>query len=156
MNETYLVLLAGALAGLAAAFIGVVILYRNRLQTHLMLRERVEQERTALQEDISEINREELAETDAGKELMLLTRTSDQQFGYAREHPATSLKRHNYDLLRQIEEDRKRLAQSEERLAAMAALQQESENRLENIRKENMDLRLGNSLKTNMVHIVFW
>lgn len=150
MNETYLVLLAGALAGLAAAFIGVVILYRNRLQTHLMLRERVEQERTALQEDISEINREELAETDAGKELMLLTRTSDQQFGYAREHPATSLKRHNYDLLRQIEEDRKRLAQSELRLAAMATLQEESHKRLENLRKENTELRLASSLKTSV------
>lgn len=150
MSETYLVVLAGALAGLAAAFIGVVILYRNRLQTHLMLRERVEQERTALQEDISEINRGELAETDAGKELILLTRTSDQQFGYPREHPTTSLKRHNYDLLKQIEEDRKRLAQSEERLTAMATLQQESDKRLENLRKENTELRLASSLKTSV------
>ena len=147
MSETYLVLLAGALAGLAAAFIGIVSAYRNSLKTHLMLRERLEEERTALHQDLSEIDNDELAQTDAGKELMLVSQASIQQFGYAREHPTTSLRRHNLDLLRQVEEDRKRLAQSEERLAAMAALQQESENRLENLRKENMDLRLGNSLK---------
>ena len=153
MSETYLVLLAGALAGLAAAFVGIIILYRNRLQTHLKLRERVEQERTALQEDIAEIDKEELAETDAGKELMLLSRASDQQFGYAREHPTTSLKRHNYDLLKQIDEERKRLAQSQERLAAMATLQQDSDKRLENLRKENTELRLANSLKTSVSSI---
>ena len=150
MGETYLVLLAGALAGLTAAFIGIILFYRNRLQTHSTLRERVEQERTALQDDISEIDSKELAETDAGKELMLLSRAADQQFGYARENPATGLKRHNYDLLKQTEEDRKRLAQSEERLAAMAALQQESEKRLENLRKENTELRLSNSLKQSV------
>ena len=150
MGETYLVLLAGALAGLGAAFIGVIVFYRNRLRTHLMLRERVEAERTALQHDISEIDNEELAETDAGKELLLLSRASDQQFGYPREDPTTSLRRHNYDLLKQNEEDRKRFAESEERLAAMAIFQQESQKRLENLKKENTELRLANSLKSSM------
>jgi signal transduction histidine kinase len=150
MSETYLFMLAGAIAGLVASFIGVVILYRNRLRTHLMLRGRVEEERTALHNDISEINEEELAETDAGKELMLLSQASIQQFGYPRENITTSLRRHNYDLLKQIEEDRKRLAQSEERLGAMATLQQESEKRLENLRKENTELRLANSLKNSV------
>jgi signal transduction histidine kinase len=150
MSETYLFMLAGAIAGLVASFIGVVILYRNRLRTHLMLRGRVEEERTALHNDISEINEEELAETDAGKELMLLSQASIQQFGYPRENLTTSLRRHNYDLLKQIEEDRKRLAQSEERLGAMATLQQESEKRLENLRKENTELRLANSLKNSV------
>src|SRR5215211_1947274 len=126
MSETYLVLLAGAIAGLAASFLGAFIFYRNRLQTHLRLRERVEQERTALQEDLSEIAQEELAETDAGKELMRLSQTSIQRFGYAREDSMTGLKRHNFDLLKQIDEQRKQVAQSEEHLAAMAALQQES------------------------------
>ena len=150
MGEMYLVLLAGTLAGLGAAFIGVIIFHRNRLRIHMMFRDRLEAERTALQDDISEIDKEELAETDAGKELMHLSRTSIQQFGYARENPTTSLKRHNYDLLKQIDEDRKRFAEREERLAALAALLQESEKRLENLRKENTELRLTNSLKTSL------
>ena len=150
MGEMYLVLLAGTLAGLGAAFLGVIIFHRNRLRTHMMFRDRLEAERTALQDDISEIDKEELAETDAGKELMHLSRTSIQQFGYARENPTTSLKRHNYDLLKQIDEDRKRFAEREERLAALATLLQESEKRLENLRKENTELRLTNSLKTSL------
>ncbi len=125
MSETYLVLLAGATAGIVAAFLGVIILYRNRLRTHLTLRDRVEEERTAFHNDLSEIDQEELAETDAGKELMHVSQTSIQQFGYARENPTTSLRRHNYDLLKQIDEHRKRLAQSKERVAVMTASQQE-------------------------------
>ena len=150
MSETYLFLLAGAIAGLVASFIGGIILYRNRLRIHLRLHERVEQERTALHNDISEIDKEELVETDAGKELMHLSQASIQQFGYAREDVTTSLKRHNYDLLKQIDEHRKRLAQTEERLGVMAALQQESEKRLENLKKENTELRLANSLKNSV------
>jgi signal transduction histidine kinase len=149
MGEMYLVLLAGTLAGLGAAFLGVIIFHRNRLRTHMMFRDRLEAERTALQDDIAEMDKEELAETDAGKELMLVSRASIQQFGYARENATTSLKRHNYDLLKQIDEDRKRFAESEERLAALAALLQESDKRLENLRKENTELRLTNSLKTS-------
>jgi signal transduction histidine kinase len=152
MSEIYLVLLIGAIAGLIASFLGAFILYRNRLRTHLRLRERLEGERTALQEDLSEMDQDELAETDAGKELLRLSQASIQRFGYAREDPTTSLKRHNYDLLKQIDEQRKRLAQSEERLGAMATLQQESERRLENLKKENTELRLSNSLKQNVVH----
>jgi signal transduction histidine kinase len=150
MSETVLVLLAGAIAGLVASFIGGMILYRNRLKTHLMLREKMEEERTALQDEFSEIDKKELAETDAGKELMLLSQASTRQFGYARENLTTSLKRHNYDLLKQIDEHRKRLAQSEERLAAMAALQPESEKILEKLKKENAELRAANSLKHSM------
>jgi signal transduction histidine kinase len=114
-----------------------------------MLHEKVEQERTALQDDISEIDSEELAETEAGKELLALSRASIQQFGYPQENLTTGLRRHNYDLLKQIDEDRKRLAQSEERLLIMSELQQQSATRLENLKKENMDLRLANSLKTS-------
>jgi signal transduction histidine kinase len=147
MSEIYLVLLVGGTAGLVASFIGVVILYRNRLRTHLTLRERVEEERTALQDDLSEIDKEELAETGAGEELMRLSQASIQQFGYARENLSTSLKRHNYDLLKQIDEHRKRLAQSEERLAAMTALRQESENVIENLKSDNEKLRLANSFR---------
>jgi signal transduction histidine kinase len=110
----------------------------------------VEEERTALQNDLSEMDKEELAETDAGKELMRLSQASIQQFGYAREDVTTGLKRHNYDLLKQIDEQRKRLAQTEERLAAMATLQQESERRLEDLKREHTELRLANSLKTNV------
>ena len=150
MDEMYLVLLAGTLAGLGAAFIGVIIFHRNRLRTHMIFRERVEAERTALQDAISELDKEELVETDAGKELMQVSRASIQQFGYARENPTTSLKRHNYDLLKQIDEDRKRFAESEERLAAVASLLQKSDERLENLRKENTELRLTNSLKTSV------
>jgi signal transduction histidine kinase len=150
MSEIYLVLLAGGTAGLVAAVIGGLLLYRNRLRTHLMLREKVEEERTALQEDLSEIDQKELAETDAGKELMRLSRASIQQFGYAREDPTMSLKRHNYDLLKQIDEQKKRLAQSEEHLAAMATLQQESEKRLEDLKRENTELRFANSLKSSV------
>jgi signal transduction histidine kinase len=150
MNETYLVFLIGAIAGLVASFIGGIILYRNRLRTHSMLRDKVEGERTALQDELAEIDKEELAETDAGKELALLSQASTRQFGYARENLTTGLKRHNYDLLKQIDEHRKRLAQSEERLAAMAALQQESEKTLENLKKESAELRTANSLKNSM------
>src|SRR5690349_505840 len=150
MDEMYLVLLAGTLAGLGAAFIGVIIFHRNRLRTHIIFRERVEAERTALQDAISELDKEELVETDAGKELMQVSRASIQQFGYARENPTTSLKRHNYDLLKQIDEDRKRFAESEERLAAVASLLQKSDERLENLRKENTELRITNSLKTSV------
>lgn len=149
MSEIYLVLLAGAIVGLSAAFMGVLILHRNRLRTHLRLQDRVEQERTALQEDISGMDKEEFLETDAGKELLALSEASIQKFGYARENPATGLRRHNYDLLRQIDEHRKQLAQSEEHLMTMATLQQESEKRLEHLRKENTELRLANSLKNS-------
>lgn len=150
MTETYLVLLVGATVGLAASFVGGLILHRNRLRIHSRLHERLEQERTALQDDISEIGRDELAETDAGKELMAFSQASIRHFGYARENLSASLKRHNLDLLRQIEEDRKKLAQSEERLGILAELQQESAKRLENIKKENMEMRLANSLKTSV------
>src|SRR6266545_8319663 len=100
MSEIYLLLLVGAIVGLVASLIGGIILYRNRLRTHLMFRDRVEEERTALHNDISEIDREEFSETDAGKKLMLLSRASIQQFGYPRENLTTSLRRHNYDLLK--------------------------------------------------------
>jgi signal transduction histidine kinase len=150
MSETYLVLLSGATAGLVAAFLGVVILYRNRLRTHLTLRERMEEERTALYNDLSEIDKEELAETDAGKELMHVSQASIQQFGYARENLTTGLKRHNYDLLKQIDEQRKRLAQSEERIVAMTASQQESEKIIEDLKRENEKLWLENSLRKNV------
>jgi signal transduction histidine kinase len=153
MTETYLILLAGAIAGLVASFVGGIILYRNRLRTHLMLREKVEEERTALQDELSEIDQVELAETDAGKELLRLSQTSIQQFGYARENLTTGLRRHNLDLLKQIDESRKRLAQSEERLAAMGALQQESEKILENLKKENAELRVANSFKNSMASV---
>ena len=150
MSETYLVLLAGVTAGLVAAFLGVIILYRNRLRTHLTLRERMEEERTALHNDLSEIDKEELAETDAGQELMRLSQTSIQQFGYARENPTTGLRRHNYDLLKQTDEYRKRVTQTEERLAAMAALQQESDKVIEDLKRENEKLWLENSLRKNV------
>jgi signal transduction histidine kinase len=149
MSETYLVLLAGTITGLASAFIGVIILYRNRLKTHLRLRERVEQERTALQDDISEIDKEEFLETDAGKELIALSQASIQKFGYPRENLTTGLRRHNYDLLTQIDEYRKRLSQSEERLAAMVTMQQDSAKVIEGLKRENTELRLSNSLKAN-------
>jgi signal transduction histidine kinase len=150
MSETYLILIFGAIAGVVSSFLGGVILYRNRLRTHLMFRDKVEEERTALYHDISEIDKEELSETDAGKDLMILSKASIQQFGYPRENLTTSLRRHNYDLLKQIEEDRKRLAQSEQRLAAMAALQQESEKALQSLRKDNEKIRLTNSFKNNV------
>jgi len=149
MSETYLVLLVGAIAGLVGSFIGIIILYRNRLRTHLTFRERVEEERTALHQDMAEIDKEEFSETDAGKELAILSQTSIQQFGYPRDNLTTSLRRHNYDLLQQIEEDRKRLAQSEERLAAMAASQEESEKILETLKKDNEELRLANNLRNS-------
>ena len=149
MNETYLFLIVGAIAGLLGSFIGGMILYRNNLRTHLMFRDRVEEERTALYNDIAEIDKEELSETDAGKELLILSQASNRQFGYARENLTTSLRRHNYDLLKQIEEDRKRLAQSEERLVALTALQQESEKVIENLNRDNKELRLANSLREN-------
>jgi signal transduction histidine kinase len=145
MSDTYLVLLAGALAGMGAAFVGVIMHYRNRLRTHLKLQERVEQERTALQEEVAEIDKKELAETDAGKELLRLSQVSIQQFGYAREDPRTGLKRHNLELLKQIDENKKRLAQSEERLAAMAAAQQELAQVIETLKRENEKLWLANS-----------
>jgi len=149
MIETYLFLLAGVIAGLIGAFIGGIILYRNNLRTHLRFRDKVEEERTALYNDIAEIDKEELSETDAGKELLILSQASNRQFGYARENLTTSLRRHNYDLLKQIEEDRKRLAQSEERLVALTALQQESEKVIENLKKDHKELRLANSLREN-------
>ena len=80
-NEIYLVLLTGAGAGVVAAFIGAILLYRNHLRTHSTLHEKVEEERTALQNDLSEMDNEELAETEAGKELMRLSQSSIQQFG---------------------------------------------------------------------------
>jgi signal transduction histidine kinase len=147
MSDTYLVLLAGVLAGLAAAFVGVIMHHRNRLRTYLDLRESVEQQRTALQEDVAEIDKNELAETDAGKELLRLSQASLQRFGYAREDPRTSLKRHNLELLKQIDEHKKRLAQSEERLAAMEAIQQESAQVVENLKRENEKLWLANSFR---------
>ena len=150
MSETYLVLLVGGTAGLVASFLGILILYRNRLRTHLTLRERVEEERTALHNELSEMDKEELAETEAGKELMRLSQAAIQQFGYAREDLTTGLKRHNYDLLKQLDEHRKRLAQTEERLAAMVTLQQESAKRLEDLKRENTELRLANNLKKNV------
>ena len=150
MNETVLVLLAGGIAGMVAALIGGIILYRNRLKTHLTLREKVEEERTTLQDELSEIDKEEFAETDAGKQLMLLSQASIRQFGYARENLTTNLKRHNLDLLKQIDEHRKRLAQSEERLAAIAAAHQESEKILESLKRENAELHVTKSLKNSM------
>ena len=150
MTETYLVLLVGVIAGLVAAFLGVVILYRNRLRTHLTLRERVEEERTALHYDLSEMDKEELAETDAGKELIRFSQASIQRFGYAQEDVTTSLKRHNYDLLKQLDEHRKRLAQTEEHLATIAAEQQEAAKVVEDLKRENDKLRLANSFKENV------
>jgi signal transduction histidine kinase len=148
MSEIYLVLLAGAIVGLAASFVGIMVLHRNRLQTHVRLRERVEEERTALQEDISQIDKKEFLETDAGKELLALSEASVQKFGYPRENLGASLKRHNYDLLKQIDEYRKRLSQSEERLTAMGAMQQESAQVMETLKRENTDLRLSSSLRS--------
>jgi signal transduction histidine kinase len=147
MSETYLVLLAGGIAGLVAAFIGGMFLYRNRLRTHLTLRERIEAERTALHKELSELEKEELAETDAGKELLRYSRAAVQKFGSAREELTTSLKRHNLDLLKQIDEHKKRYAQGEGRLAAMAAMLQESQKVIENLKKDNDKLWLENSFK---------
>jgi signal transduction histidine kinase len=149
MSETYLVFIVGAIAGLVGSVIGVIILYRNSLKTHLMLRNRIEEERTALHDEISEIDKKEFSETDAGKELMALSQGSIQKFGYPHENLITSLKRHNYDLLKQIEEDRKKLAQSEERLAAMEALQRESEKTLETLKRDSKELRIANSLRNS-------
>jgi signal transduction histidine kinase len=149
MSETYLVLIIGAIAGLVSAVIGGMILYRNRLKTHLMFRQRVEEERTALSNELSEMDKEEFSKTDAGKHLMALSQASIQRFGYPQDDLTASLRRHNYDLLRQIEEDRKRLLQSEERLAAMEASQRESENTLQNLRKDNEGLRLANNLRNS-------
>jgi signal transduction histidine kinase len=150
MSETYLVLLAGGIAGLVAVIIGSVILYRNRLRTHLTLRQKIEEERTALQKEISEIEKEELAETDAGKELLRHSQAAVQKFGHARDDLTTSLKRNNLDLLKQIDEQKKRSAQSEERLAAMAAVLQESQNVIENLRRDNDKLWLENSFKESV------
>ena len=150
MSEIYLVLFTGAGAGVVAALIGAILLYRNRLRTHSTLHERVEAERTALHNDLSELDTDELAETDAGKELMRLSQASIQHFGYAREDVSTGLKRHNYDLLKQIDEHRKKLAQTEERLAAITAVQQESAKVVEDLRRENEKLRLANSFRENV------
>lgn len=150
MSEMYLVLAVGAIAGLLGAFLGGIILYRNRLRTHLTFRERVEEERTALYTEISEIDEEELSQTDAGQDLMALSQSSNRKFGYPRENVTTSLKRHNYDLLKQIDEYKKRLAQNEARLAEMAAMQQESAQVIENLKKDHTELRLSNSLKNNV------
>lgn len=150
-TETYLVLLAGGVAGLIALFVGGAILYRTRLRTQLRLRERVEEERTALHKDLSEIDKEELATTDAGKELMRLSQSATRQFGQARDDLTTSLKRHNLDLLKQIDEHKKRSSQSEERLAATAVMQQESEKVIENLKRENAELLLSNSRKSSAV-----
>jgi signal transduction histidine kinase len=150
MSETYLVLLAGGIAGLVAAIIGGVILYRNRLRTHLTLRAKIEAERTALQNDISEIEKEELAETDAGKELLRYSQAAVQKFGHARDDLTTSLKKNNLDLLKQIDEQKKRSAQREERLAAMAAMLQESQKVIENLRQDNDKLWLENSFKESV------
>jgi len=147
MSEIYLVLLAGAIAGLIVSFVGGIILYRNRLRTHLTLRERVEEERTALQAEISEMDKEELATTDAGQALLRYSQAAVQRFGYAREDPTTSLRRQNLDLLNKVEEERKKLTQSEERLAAMAAMLQESQEVIENLKEENDKLWLESSLK---------
>ena len=147
MNETYLVVLAGGIAGLVAAFIGGAILYKNRLSTHLSLRERIEKERTALRKEVSEIEKAELAETDAGKELLRTSQAADQKFGRAREDLTTGLKRHNLDLLKQIDAHKKRSAQGEEKLAAMTAMLQESQKVNENLKKDNDKLWLDNSFK---------
>jgi signal transduction histidine kinase len=147
MSEAYLVLLAGGIAGLVAAFIGGAILYRNRLRTHLALREKIEEERTALHKEISEMEKEELAETDAGKELLRYSQAAVQKFGYAREDLTTSLKRHNLDLLKQIDEHKKRSAQNEEKMAAMAAMLQESHKVIEKLRQDNDKLWLENSFR---------
>ena len=149
MNEAYLVLIVGAIIGLVGLFFGGVIFYQNRLRSQQMLRDRVEEERTALSNDIAEVDKEELSQTEAGRDLLALSQISLQQFGYARENMTTSLRRHNYDLLKQIDEHRKQFAQSEERLTAMAATQQESEQTIENLKRENTDLRLANSLQEN-------
>lgn len=151
MNEISLVLLAGGIAGLIAAFAGAFILYRNRLKTHLTLRERVEAERTALQDEISEITKEELAETDAGKELLRYSQVSIQRFGYAREDATINLRRHNLDLLKQIDEQKKRSAQSEEHLAALTVIQQESTKVIEKLKQDNAELQLSNSRKSSAV-----
>ena len=150
MNEIYLVLLTGAGAGVVAAFIGAILLYRNHLRTHSTLHEKVEEERTALQNDLSEMDNEELAETEAGKELMRLSQSSIQQFGYAREDVSTGLKRHNYDLLQQIDEHRKKLAQTEARLSTITAVQQESAKVFEDLKRENEKLRLASSFRENV------
>jgi signal transduction histidine kinase len=150
MSEIYLVLFTGAGAGVVATLIGAIILYRNRLRTHSTLHERVEAERTALHNDLSEIDKDELAQTDAGKELTRLSQASIQHFGYAREDVRTGLKRQNYDLLKQIDEHRKKLAQTEERLAAITAVQQESAKVVEDLRRENEKLRLANSFRENV------
>ena len=150
MSETYLVLLAGGIAALVAAIFGGVILYRNRLRTHLTLRQKIEVERTALQKELSELEKEELTETDAGKELLRYSQAAVQKYGYPRDDPTTSLKRNNLDLLKQIDEQKKRSAQSEERLAAMAAMLQESQKVIENLRQDNDKLWLENNLKESV------
>lgn len=150
MSEAYTVLAIGAIAGLLGAFLGGMMLYRSHLQTHSAIRDRLEEERTALHTDISEIDQEELLQTDAGKDLLSLSQSSIQKFGYPRENVTTSLRRHNYDLLKQIDEYRKKLAQSEERLMAMAVMQEESAKVVENLKKGLTDLRLSGSLKPNV------
>jgi len=140
MSDTYLILIVGAIAGVVSAFLGGVILYRDRLRTHSRFQQRVEEERTALYNEILEIEKEEYLETDAGKDLMTSLQGSIQQFGYPREDLTTSLRRHNYDLLKEIDQTQKRLAQSEERLVAMSALQQESEKVVERLNQENEEL----------------
>jgi signal transduction histidine kinase len=147
MNEAYLVLIVGAILGLAGAFLGGLIFYQNRFKTHQILQERIEEERTALQNDIAEIDKEELSQTDAGKDLMALSQATIRQFGYPRENLTTSLRRHNYDLLKQIDEHRKRFTESDERLVAMGAMQQELQKTIENLKRENTELRLSNSLR---------
>lgn len=149
MSETVLILLVGALAGLGGALIGGVILYQNRLRAHSAFRDRVEQERTALQEEISEIGPEELSQTDAGKDLMAYSQASIRKLGYPRENPMAALRRNNLDLLKQIDEQRKGLAQSEDRLSAMATMQQESTQIIENLKKDITELRLSNSLRSS-------
>src|ERR1041385_5877413 len=151
MSETYLVVLLGAIIGLVGSFLGGLIFYQNHLRTQQMLRDRIEEERTALSDDLAEVDKEELSQTEAGRDLLALSQVSLQQFGYARESTTTSLRRHNYDLLKQIDEHRKRFAQSEERLAAMAATQQESEKAIETLKRENTELRLANSLRENTI-----
>jgi signal transduction histidine kinase len=147
MSQTVLILLIGAVAGLGGAVIGGVLLYQNRLKAHLAFRDRVEEERTALQEEISEIDQEELSQTDAGKGLMAYSQASIRKLGYPRENPLLALRRHNIDLLRQIDEQKRRLVEGENRLRAM---QQEAGWIIENLRKENTELRLSKSLKHDM------
>jgi signal transduction histidine kinase len=96
---------------------------------------------------MAEMDKEELMETEAGKELLRFSQAAIQKFGYAREDLTANLRKNNLDLLKQIDEHKKQSAQSQERLAAMAAREQESQKVIENLKKDNEKLWLENSLK---------